>query len=90
MKERKMRCKLCGERFTVLRLERERTPAYYEVCREERRREHTCTRMQAVRASSQTMTLRSWKGTSGATGRPCMSSRTRKKDKRMRGWSQKK
>ena len=29
MKERRVRCKACGARFTVLRFERERTSAYW-------------------------------------------------------------
>jgi formylmethanofuran dehydrogenase subunit E len=50
MKERKVRCKSCGERFTVIRFERERTPAYCDLCREERQREQARARMQAMRA----------------------------------------
>ncbi len=49
MKERRVRCKECGERFTVIRFERERTPAYCDLCREERRRAQTRARMQALR-----------------------------------------
>jgi len=49
MKERRIRCKECGERFTVARVERERTPSYCHLCREERRREQTRARMQALR-----------------------------------------
>jgi hypothetical protein len=49
MKERRVRCKACGERFTVVRFERERTSAYCELCREERRREQTRERMRALR-----------------------------------------
>lgn len=50
MKEKRIRCKQCGERFTIFRLERERTSAYCEFCREERRREQTRDRMHALRA----------------------------------------
>jgi predicted nucleic acid-binding Zn ribbon protein len=50
MKERRVRCKQCGERFTVLRFERERTSAYCDQCREERRRDQTRERMRAWRA----------------------------------------
>jgi predicted nucleic acid-binding Zn ribbon protein len=50
MKELRKRCKACGERFTVIRLERERTPSYCDLCRDERRREQTRARMQALRA----------------------------------------
>ncbi len=49
MKERRVRCKACGDRFTVLRFERERTSAYCDTCREERKREQTRARMQALR-----------------------------------------
>jgi hypothetical protein len=49
MKERWVRCKGCGERFTVVRVERERTPAYCDLCREERRRAQTRERMRAWR-----------------------------------------
>ncbi len=50
MKERRVRCKECGERFTVIRFERERTPAYCDLCREERKRAQARARMQAMRA----------------------------------------
>lgn len=50
MKERRMRCKSCGERFIVIRWERERTSAYCEDCREERKRAQARARMQALRA----------------------------------------
>lgn len=50
MKELRKRCKACGERFTVIRLERERTSAYCDLCRDERRREQTRARMQTLRA----------------------------------------
>jgi len=49
MKERRIRCKECGERFSVIRVERERTSAYCDLCREERRREQARARMQALR-----------------------------------------
>ena len=50
MKEKRVRCKQCGERFTVVRLERERTSAYCDLCCEERRREQARARMRALRA----------------------------------------
>jgi predicted nucleic acid-binding Zn ribbon protein len=50
MKERRVRCKECGERFTVVRFERERTSAYCEFCRAERKRAQSRVRMQALRA----------------------------------------
>ncbi len=49
MKERRVRCKECGERFTVIRVERERTPSYCDLCREERERAQTRERMRALR-----------------------------------------
>jgi len=50
MKERKVRCKECGERFTVVRFARERTPSYCDLCREERRRAQTRAHAGAPRA----------------------------------------
>lgn len=50
MKELRVRCKSCGERFTVMRFERERTPAYGDLCREERKRAQARARLQARRA----------------------------------------
>jgi hypothetical protein len=50
MKERRVRCKQCGERFTILRFERERTSAYCDLCREERKREQARERMRTMRA----------------------------------------
>jgi hypothetical protein len=49
VKERRVRCAGCGVRFTVLRIERERTSAYGDLCRTERRREQTRGRMQRLR-----------------------------------------
>ncbi len=49
MKERRVRCKECGDRFTVTRFERERTPAYCDLCREERKRVQARERMRALR-----------------------------------------
>ena len=62
MKELHKRCKVCGERFTVIRLERERTSAYCEVCRTERQRAQTRARMQALRARQRT-----WSHDAGVT-----------------------
>jgi hypothetical protein len=50
MKELRVRCKGCGVRFTVVRVERERTPAYCVLCQEERKRAQGRARMQALRA----------------------------------------
>ncbi len=50
MKEVRVRCKGCGERFTVIRVDRERTPAYCDLCLEERKRAQARDRMQALRA----------------------------------------
>jgi len=49
MKERRVRCKECGERFTIVRFDRERISLYCEVCRAERRREQTRQRMHELR-----------------------------------------
>lgn len=49
MKERRVRCPACGERFTIVRLERERISPYGEICRAERRREQTRERMRTLR-----------------------------------------
>ncbi len=49
VKERRVCCKECGERFTVVRLERERTSAYYDTCRAERKRMQARERMQMMR-----------------------------------------
>ncbi len=49
MKERRVRCPACGERFTVLRIVRERTSDYCDVCRAERRRAQAQARMQLLR-----------------------------------------
>ncbi len=50
MKERRVRFKQCGERFTIIRVERERTSAYCDLCREERKREQARDRMRLMRA----------------------------------------
>ena len=49
MKERRVRCPACGERFTVLRIVRERTSAYCDLCRAERRCAQAQARMQLLR-----------------------------------------
>lgn len=54
MKERRVRCKECGARFTVIRFERERASAYCDLCREERQREQARERMRALRARRRT------------------------------------
>lgn len=50
MKECRVRCTSCGERFTVLRFERERTSVYCDACRAERKRAQTRDRMRRWRA----------------------------------------
>ncbi|HYY81159.1 MAG TPA: hypothetical protein VFD04_18555 [Actinomycetes bacterium] len=50
MKERRVRCTGCGERFTVVRFDRERTSAYCDLCQAERKREQARERMRALRA----------------------------------------
>ncbi len=57
MKERRVRCAHCGERFTVLRFVRERASAWCDLCREERRREQTRARMQLLRDRRQAETI---------------------------------
>lgn len=49
MKEQRVRCKQCGQRFTVVRFERERTSAYCDLCRDERKRDQARERMRAWR-----------------------------------------
>ena len=49
MKEQRGRCKQCGERFTVVRFERERTSAYCDLCRDERKRDQARERMRTWR-----------------------------------------
>jgi len=49
VKERRVRCPACGERFTVLRIVRERTSDYCDLCRAERRRAQAQARMQLLR-----------------------------------------
>jgi hypothetical protein len=49
-KERRQRCKGCGDPFSVFPLERERTSAYCARCGDERRRAQASARMQALRA----------------------------------------
>jgi hypothetical protein len=49
MKERRVRGKGCGDRFTVVRFERERTPTYCGLCREERKRDQARARTRAFR-----------------------------------------
>ena len=53
MKELRKRCKNCGERFTVIRFERERTSAYCDLCRAERQREQARIReeLEGIRAT---------------------------------------
>lgn len=53
MKERHLRCKQCGERFTVIWFEREHTSAYCDLYRAERKQEQTCERMSTLHARRQ-------------------------------------
>jgi predicted nucleic acid-binding Zn ribbon protein len=50
MKELRVKCRQCGDRFTVYRYGRERTPTYCDTCREERNREQARVRMARMRA----------------------------------------
>jgi len=49
IKERRIKCATCGERETVIQGERGPVSAYCDVCREERQREQTRARVQAMR-----------------------------------------
>jgi len=49
MREFRQKCKQCGERFSVIRVDRERTPAYCDLCREERKRDQARARMEVMR-----------------------------------------
>jgi hypothetical protein len=48
-KERRIRCKECGERVTVIRGERGPVSAYCDSCREQRQRDQARVRMAAMR-----------------------------------------
>ncbi len=50
IKTRRITCKMCGQRETVLRGERGSVSAYCDACRTERKREQARLRMQAMRA----------------------------------------
>jgi predicted nucleic acid-binding Zn ribbon protein len=50
IKERRIRCRACGERVTVIRGERGPVSAYCDACRAERKREQARARMAAMRA----------------------------------------
>ncbi len=49
MKDVRVKCKRCGERFTVIRIDRERISAYCDLCREEIEREQAAVRVQRMR-----------------------------------------
>jgi len=49
IKERRIKCAVCGERETVIRGERGPVTDYCDLCREERKREQARARMQALR-----------------------------------------
>lgn len=53
MREVRAKCKVCGERFTVVRIERERVSAYCDTCREDRKREQARARVARMRARRQ-------------------------------------
>jgi len=50
MKERRVKCKECGERFTYTQWGGGRPPVYCPTCIEERKREQARDRMQRMRA----------------------------------------
>lgn len=49
IKEVRIKCAACGDRVSVTRGERGPKPSYCDVCREERKREQTRARVQAMR-----------------------------------------
>jgi len=49
MKELRVKCKECGERFSVIRVDRERISAYCALCREDREREQARVRVEKMR-----------------------------------------
>jgi len=49
MKERRVKCKECGERFSYIQLGGGRPPLYCPTCAEERTRELTKVRVQKLR-----------------------------------------
>ena len=57
IKERRIRCRDCGERVTVLRGERGPVSAYCDSCRVERKREQARARMAAMRGRRGTTRL---------------------------------
>ncbi len=48
-KERRIKCKDCGERVTVMRGERGPLPERCDICREQRKRDKTRDRVQTLR-----------------------------------------
>lgn len=53
MKEQRIKCKECGERFTYYRLGAGRPPLYCPTCSEERKRDQARERMVALRVRQQ-------------------------------------
>jgi len=53
IKERRIKCALCGQRETVTRGERGPVSAYCDVCREERKRAQTRERVANMRQRQQ-------------------------------------
>jgi len=49
IKERRIKCLVCGERETVMRGERGPVTAYCDICREERKREQARQRVATMR-----------------------------------------
>jgi len=49
MKERRVKCKECGQRFSYFQLGGGRPPVYCPTCAEERKREKTRERVQNLR-----------------------------------------
>ena len=49
MKEKRVKCAQCGEKFTVIRLDRERISSYCDTCLAERKRVLARERMRLMR-----------------------------------------
>ncbi len=49
IKERRIKCVMCGERETVIRGERGPVSKYCDTCREQRKRDQVRERVQALR-----------------------------------------
>jgi hypothetical protein len=50
VREKRVKCPLCGDRFTYIQAGAGRPPTYCDVCRDARKVEQTRARVQALRA----------------------------------------